>query len=94
MKIFQKIKNEKCSGLSEDIRFVLKRRRRKRKHNVPVSNKQEVRETSSNEISNYIAVFILRELNDDKRNIAECEKILNDSLDILKHITLNNSILR
>lgn len=45
--------------MSEDIRFVLKRRRRKRKHNVPVSNKQEVRETSkyflkeANEISLY-----------------------------------------
>lgn len=59
MKIFQKIKNEKCSGLSEDIRFVLKRRRRKRKHNVPVSNKQEVRKTR---IKDYVISIVVASL--------------------------------
>lgn len=42
------------------------------------------------EIPYHIAALLLEELPEKSRNVSECEKILNDSLKILKGVTLNN----
>lgn len=46
------------------------------------------------ELSAYIATLLLKELRDSDRNLSECEKILHDSLELLKNVTLDNSILQ
>lgn len=46
------------------------------------------------ELSAYIATLLIRELPEKKRNVHECERILKESLDIIKGVTLDNSIER
>lgn len=46
------------------------------------------------ELSAYIATLLIRELPEKKRNVHECERILKESLDIIKGVTLDNSIGR
>lgn len=43
------------------------------------------------ELPYFIAGILMKELPDDKRNIAQCEIILNRALEALKTITLDNS---
>ena len=47
-----------------------------------------------NEIPYFIATLLIKELPDCKRSISECEKILEETLRILKSVTLDNSKLR
>lgn len=46
------------------------------------------------EIPYFIATLLVNELSDSNRNIAECEKILEEALNILKSVTLDNSKLQ
>ena len=46
------------------------------------------------ELSAYIATLLISELSEKKRNVHECERILKEALDIIKGVTLDNSILR
>ena len=46
------------------------------------------------ELSSYIATLLISELPEKNRNVYECERILKESLDIIKGVTLDNSILR
>lgn len=47
-----------------------------------------------NEIPYFLATLLVNELSDGNRNVAECEKILNETLDILKSVTLDSSKLQ
>lgn len=46
------------------------------------------------EIPYFIATLLINELSDGNRNVAECEKILKETLDILKSVTLDSSRLQ
>lgn len=63
-----------------------------------MSNKTDRNERIENlkesELSTYIATLLISELPEKKRNIHECERILKESLDIIKGVTLDNSIER
>lgn len=64
---------------------------------IPVRNRAgSVKEADvkKSELSAYIATLLLKELRDSDRNLSECEKILHESLELLKNVTLDNSILR
>lgn len=39
----------------------------------------------------FIAAMLLRELPEQCRTFGECEKILKETLDVLKSVTLDNS---
>ena len=58
------------------------------------SRKREEADVKKSELSVYIATLLLKELRDSDRNLSECEKILHDSLELLKNVTLDNSILQ
>ena len=63
-----------------------------------VSDKTDRKERKGNlkesELSAYISTLLISELPEKKRNIHECERILKESLDIIKGVTLDNSIGR
>lgn len=58
------------------------------------SRKRKETRVKKSELSAYIATLLLKELRDSDRNLSECEKILHDSLELLKNVTLDNSILQ
>ena len=58
------------------------------------SRKREEADVKKSELSAYVATLLLKELRDSDRNLSECEKILHDSLELLKNVTLDNSILQ
>lgn len=56
--------------------------------------KEELENLKEAELSAYIATLLISELPEKKRNVHECERILKESLDIIKGVTLDNSIMR
>lgn len=46
------------------------------------------------EIPYFMAALLINELSDANRNVAECEKILEEVLNILKSVTLDSSKLQ
>lgn len=46
------------------------------------------------ELPYFIATLLVNELSGSNRNVAECEKILEEALDILKSVTLDSSKLQ
>lgn len=59
-----------------------------------VNERSEIVTLKPSELPLYIAVLLMKELPEHKRNVHECEKILNRSLNIIKRVTLDSSILQ